>query len=70
VPLPTIKHWPLIEPLAYDRWQGDTGNVYVTFAPEGVVQIKSFSAAIRLEQRPLDNLLWRFRGHWRRWFPK
>jgi hypothetical protein len=68
MPLPTIKDWPPIEPLAYDTWQRDAGNVYVTFSPEGVVRIKSFSAAIKLEHGPLDNLLWRLKRQWRRWF--
>jgi hypothetical protein len=33
------------------------------------VQIKSFSAAIKPEQRPLENLPWRLKRQWHRWFP-
>jgi hypothetical protein len=54
-------------PITFDRWQGDSGNVYVNFSPDGV-EAKSFTATTKLEQRPLDNLLWRLKRQWHRWF--
>jgi hypothetical protein len=67
-PPPTIN-WALIKPHASCTWQGDTGFIDVTFSPEGVVRIKSFWPAIKLEQGPLDNVLWRAKRQWHRWFP-
>src|SRR5262249_46982774 len=52
-----------------DRWQGDTGNIYVTFFwPEGAVDWR-FSPERTIEQGRLDNLVWRIKRQWRKWFP-
>jgi hypothetical protein len=58
---------PRSEALKFERWQGDVGNIYVTFWPERVCA-KSFVSAVRVEQGSIDTLLWWAERQWRRWF--
>jgi hypothetical protein len=51
-----------------ERWQGDSGNIYITFWPEGAV-CPTFSTVRTIEQSRLENLVWRVKRQWRRWFP-
>jgi hypothetical protein len=50
------------------QWQGDDGTI-VVFFDEQVVAHTYFTSNCRLTQGRLDNLLWRFKRQWRRWFP-
>ncbi len=49
-------------------WLGDTLQVEVSPGPKGL-DYKGFVNLKRVEQGPLDNLLWRVKQQWRRWFP-
>jgi hypothetical protein len=49
-------------------WFGNDGCVKVYFSPD-VVGDKHFLCTVRREPGPLDNLLWRAKRLWRRWFP-
>jgi hypothetical protein len=51
------------------RWRNDTGILTVYFDRTGQVFTKGFFHVERVEQGPLDNLLWRAKRLWRRWFP-
>jgi hypothetical protein len=55
------------------RWLGDRTLVDLEFGEDGCV-IGGFSkyhyTGRRVEQGPLDNLLWRAKRQWRRWFPE
>jgi hypothetical protein len=50
-------------------WQGDTGDIQVVFSPDGAHQPR-FRQAQRIEQSLLDDILWRAKRQWKRWFPK
>jgi hypothetical protein len=52
------------------EWHSDTFEIFVTCsASEGVIGA-SLNPQIRQEQGPLDNLLWRAKRLWRKWFPE
>jgi hypothetical protein len=61
-------------------WQGDAGEGWVFFGKEtGTVRVGVFSQSswedkdvliVKVKQGPLDNLLWRAKRQWRRWFPE
>jgi hypothetical protein len=61
--------WKRINQPSPDRWQGDTANIYVTFWPEGAV-CPTFSPLRKIEQSRLDNLVWRVKRQWQKWFPE
>ena len=50
------------------KWSGDRAMIKVTFGPTGDVRGATCWTAGRIEQSPLDNLVWRFKHQWRRWF--
>jgi hypothetical protein len=50
-------------------WHTDTALVTVAFGPSGVVECKDWDTDFRLEQSTTDNLVWRAKHQWRRWFP-
>jgi hypothetical protein len=50
-------------------WQGDGGELWLLLGPEGV-RAKNFMATEKAPQSALDNLLWRAKRQWRRWFPE
>jgi hypothetical protein len=52
-----------------DVWRGDRANIYVAYDLAGCVMGKSSHANNRFPQSPLDNLLWRAKRQWHRWFP-
>jgi hypothetical protein len=49
-------------------WFGNDGCVQVQFSPDAVDD-KDFLPTVKRERGPLDNLLWRARRRWRKWFP-
>jgi hypothetical protein len=52
-------------------WVGDTGWVRVEFNNgDGTVWASEFFESKRIAQHPLDNLLWRAKRQWHRWFPE
>jgi hypothetical protein len=52
----------------YQHWSGNTGDVDVYLNSKGVA-LAHFQPAQRLPQSALENLVWRARRHWRKWFP-
>src|SRR5262245_1049740 len=51
-----------------DFWMCDTAEIYTNYGPDGV-WVKSFYHAERLPQSRFDNLVWRAKRQWRKWFP-
>jgi hypothetical protein len=52
-------------------WLSDTGQAEVWFDNRGrVVDDPFINECAREPQGPLDNLLWRAKRQWRRWFPE
>jgi hypothetical protein len=51
------------------HWFTDDGWIAVEFDAKGRVRGWSWRGTKRAEQSPLDNLLWRAKRQWRRWFP-
>jgi hypothetical protein len=49
-------------------WNGDGGDISVRVGAGGVVS-KHFMVMEKVAQSPLDNLLWRAKRQWRKWFP-
>jgi hypothetical protein len=58
-----------ITPCSRVTWSGDVGELSVCFGADGT-QSSYFWAVSRLPQGPLDNLLWRAKRQWHRWFPE
>ena len=55
----------------YSAWVGDTGWVRVEFNNRhGTVWASEFIESKRIAQHPLENLLWRAKRQWHRWFPE
>jgi hypothetical protein len=52
-----------------ERWQDDGSRLTVSFDQSGHALEARHESLGRLELRPLDNLLWRAKRQWRRWFP-
>jgi hypothetical protein len=50
------------------KWQGDTGDIEIVFS-NGETSA-AFYATDPVNQGPLDNLAWRAKRLWRRWFPE
>jgi hypothetical protein len=50
-------------------WHGDQGNIKVWIDSDGVAS-RSFSVRQKVAQSHLDNLLWRAKRQWRKWFPE
>jgi hypothetical protein len=52
-------------------WCGNDRVIVIAFdGPNGRVVGCSFMQPRRLNQSPLDNLLWRLKRQWHRWFPE
>jgi hypothetical protein len=51
-------------------WLTDEGVTFVEFDADGRAQTWSFLAGWREKQNPLENLLWRVKRQWHRWFPE
>ncbi len=65
-PRPDLKR--LGHPSGYEVWVGDTGH-FLVFYSHDVVSHKTLFPAVAAEQTPLDNLFWRAKRQWRKWFP-
>jgi hypothetical protein len=59
--------WPQLTPT---EWKGDKAIVVVFFDATGNAIESQFAAVYKRDQHPLDNLLWRAKRQWRRWFPE
>jgi hypothetical protein len=51
-------------------WLDDNAWVIFYFDEAGFVMIRWYDPAVREEQTPLDNLIWRAKRQWRTWFPE
>ncbi len=51
-------------------WLSDSALVYVVFLPGDGVVWKQYEPCRRVEQTPLDILLWRAKRLWHGWFPE
>jgi hypothetical protein len=61
-----------IDSPAHDRWMGDHGSIDIWFPEyEGYSGARhmTFDDVEPIAQTPLDNLLWRLKRQWHRWFP-
>jgi hypothetical protein len=74
-----MSHWrpyhlPLIDRFDGEheiaQWRGDAGIVCVAFSNSGQVVSAGMWPVKRVEQTPIDNLLWRLKRQWHRWFPE
>jgi hypothetical protein len=52
------------------KWFGDTRTIRVAFYPTGEVAYKECHGAKRIQQSPIESLIWRAERQWRRWFPE
>ncbi len=59
---------PISNRTSREQWAGDRGDCWVDFGPSGVIHT-AFEPVDRIQQSPLENLLWRVRRQWKRWFP-
>jgi hypothetical protein len=67
--VPCETSWPP-PPRAYQEWTTDEHYVLVGFSPDsGLVSQIEFGDTNLLRQPALDNLLWRAKRQWHRWFP-
>jgi hypothetical protein len=51
------------------HWSSDTLSIEVAFHADGTAAGSQALITKRLDQGPLDNLLWRAKRQWHRWFP-
>jgi hypothetical protein len=56
---------PVSEPA---MWEGNTGIAFVDFSTQGA-ESPTFHKTCEVPQSRLDNLLWRAKRQWRKWFP-
>jgi hypothetical protein len=52
-----------------ERWQDDGARLTVSFDQSGHALEAHYECLGGIKLRPLDNLLWRAKRQWRRWFP-
>jgi hypothetical protein len=50
-------------------WHTDTDIIFASFDRSGLVEQTYHEACAKLPQTPTENLFWRARRLWRRWFP-
>jgi hypothetical protein len=50
-------------------WETDDAAIEVGYGPSGELLFTIRRGQKRLPQSPLDNLLWRLKRQWHRWFP-
>jgi hypothetical protein len=53
-----------------DCWGCDTNSIFVRYGSAGTVVQSSYWTFDPPKQRGLDNLLWRAKRQWRKWFPE
>jgi hypothetical protein len=61
---------PTGEAWSHYDWYSDTFDFWVEFDGSGVVIWRFDFDNHRIEKGPLDNLLWRAKRQWRKWFPE
>ncbi len=61
--------WPASAPAEWAEWRSDGAWVEVGFDDAGSAIFAAFSPGWPTDQGALDNLLWRAKRQWRRWFP-
>jgi hypothetical protein len=57
-----------------EKWRGDSGDILIHFAPSGVSATSGVTGSVflpteKVSQSPLENLLWRAKRQWQKWFP-
>ncbi len=52
-----------------EDWEFNAGDIRVKYTEAGVVRAAMYFYAVELDSGLLDNLLWRAKRLWRRWFP-
>jgi hypothetical protein len=65
---PPPKLWT-DDPLLWVGWESDSFGISIAVDDSGSV-VDKLAAPRRTTQGPLDDLLWRARRQWRRWFPE
>jgi hypothetical protein len=55
-------------PIVSQHWCCDAGQISIRFGPGGVAR-KNFMHGFRMEQGALENLEYRAKRQWHRWFP-
>jgi hypothetical protein len=71
VPEPPTIYPPGLRIPVYDQWISDAHVASVAFDPAfGLVKAKWFDDNDPMEQSVFDNLLWRLKRQWHRWFPE
>jgi hypothetical protein len=53
-----------------ENWEFDVGDIRVKYTETGVVRAGMYFCACKLERSLLDDLLWRAKRQWHRWFPE
>jgi hypothetical protein len=71
-PLDSVEHPDLPnDARLLGTWFGNEGYVLIVFVSDAVdVDGKDFYRTVNLVKSPFDNLLWRARRLWRKWFPQ
>jgi hypothetical protein len=65
------EHWTDDGTTVISQWECDAARIWVAYKPmpDGTIAVGFIDEAKRLDQGPLDSLLWRAKRQWRRWFP-
>jgi hypothetical protein len=75
---PTAEAWylqgaiasPKDENVEWVEWKGDNAMVRFEFDATGRVKRGDYSALFRIAQSRFDDVLWRLKRQWRKWFPE
>ena len=59
----TPDHTPWVE------WNADKASIKVCFGDNGTVRYTEYTPLSRQDQGVLENILWRAKRQWHRWFP-
>jgi hypothetical protein len=63
--------WREPEGMLTCKWHGDRRVIRVTFDPDGRAVDAMLSEGVkRLDQAPLENIVWRAKRQWQKWFPE
>jgi hypothetical protein len=52
-----------------DTWRSDAASIWVVYDGSGALVYRSYIPMERIPQSAVDNLLWRARRQWPKWFP-
>jgi hypothetical protein len=55
--------------VATQEWKGNTAIIRVGFDSAAVATYKEYVTSSRVDQVLFDNVLWRAKRQWHRWFP-